>query len=178
MFSLLPMLVPGCSALAAGADLAGSQAHPSSSPARMTRSAPCSLGFKVCQGALKWPHAGSRTSPIAATREAPATGPLLPGKFVPAHLSWKDPTLHTSFCSKLCLVVTARGYSPYLYCLQKVGSSIEELFHGYTNKNVLMSYFPAASEHSECSFPTKSPRTARADGCLLQSFIIWTLKAL
>lgn len=42
-------------------------------------------------------------------------------------------------CSKLWLVVTARGYCPYLNYLQKVGSSTEELFHGYTNKNVLFS---------------------------------------
>lgn len=91
VFSLLPQLVSGCRALAAGADPAGSHAHPSSSPARMTCSAPCSLGFKVCQGALKWLHTGSRTTSVGATQEPPATGPLLPGKFAPAHLSWKDP---------------------------------------------------------------------------------------
>lgn len=73
LWSVFPwsLLVPGSSALAEGAD-PGS--HPI--PARMACSAPCSLAFQVCQGALKWPHTGSRTSQI---RAAPARGPLLLG---------------------------------------------------------------------------------------------------
>lgn len=156
--------------------------HPSSSPARMPCSAPCFLGFKVCQGALKWPHTGSRKIPSRSNSGSTSHRSSAAWEVCSSTCFLEGPTPCTAaVCSKLWLVVTARGYSPYLYYLQKGGSSIEELFHGYTNKKVLMSYFPAASEYSECLCPTKGSSTARADRCLLQNhwiWIIWILKAL
>lgn len=67
--------------------------HPSSSPARCHAQLPALLALRCAKVHSNGLTQDPGTSPVGATREAPATDPLLPWKFAPAHLSWKDPHL-------------------------------------------------------------------------------------
>lgn len=67
--------------------------HPSSSPARCHAQLPALLALRCAKVHSNGLTQDPGTSPVGATWEAPATDPLLPWKFAPAHLSWKDPHL-------------------------------------------------------------------------------------
>lgn len=143
VFSLLPVLVSGCSpwdSIPTPCQLQPCQDVVLSSLLSWLQGVPrCTqTASHRIQNIPNWSNLGSISHrPSAAWEDCSSTSLL------------EEPTPCTpAVCSKLWLVVTARDYSPYLYYLQKVGSSIEELLHGYINKNVLMSYFPAASAHS------------------------------